>query len=76
MGKSIRNEAISYLKQGNNEYRNGRFVQAIKYYSKAIDTDSMQCNSVSSNSTQFHFIECDLIKLDALLSSSLEMELK
>ena len=35
-----RNEAISYLKQGNNEYRNGRFVQAIKYYSKAIDTDS------------------------------------
>ena len=37
---SIRNEAISYLKQGNNEYRNGRFVQAIKYYSKAIDTDS------------------------------------
>ena len=40
MGKSIRNEAISYLKQGNNEYRNGRFVQAIKYYSKAIEIDS------------------------------------
>ena len=37
---SERNEAIGYLKQGNNEYRNGRFNEAIKYYTKAIEIDS------------------------------------
>ena len=35
-----RNEAISYLKQGNNEYRKGKFNEAIKYYTKAIEIDS------------------------------------
>ena len=37
---SKRNEAIGYLKQGNNEYKNGRFKEAVKYYSKAIEIDS------------------------------------
>ncbi len=37
---SERNEAIGYLKQGNNEYRKGKFNEAIKYYTKAIEIDS------------------------------------
>jgi tetratricopeptide (TPR) repeat protein len=37
---SERNEAIGYLKQGNNEYKNGRFKEAVKYYTKAIEIDS------------------------------------
>ena len=37
---SERNEAIGFLKQGNNEYRNGNFNEAIKYYTKAIEIDS------------------------------------
>lgn len=37
---SERNEAIGYLKQGNTEYKNGRFTEAIKYYTKAIEIDS------------------------------------
>lgn len=35
-----KNEAITYLKLGNKEYRNGRYKEAIKYYSKAIEIDS------------------------------------
>jgi len=35
-----RNEAIGYLKQGNTEYKNGKFKEAIKYYTKAIEIDS------------------------------------
>jgi tetratricopeptide (TPR) repeat protein len=37
---SERNEAIGYLKQGNTEYKNGRFKEAVKYYTKAIEIDS------------------------------------
>ena len=40
LATSERNEAIGYLKQGNNEYKNGRFNEAIKYYTKAIEIDS------------------------------------
>ena len=37
---SQRNEAIGFLKKGNNEYRKGKFNEAIKYYTKALDIDS------------------------------------
>ena len=39
MSISERNQAIDYLKQGNNEYRNGNFNEAIEYYDKAIEID-------------------------------------
>ena len=34
---SKRNEAIGYLKKGNQEFKNKQFVDAIKYYTKAIE---------------------------------------
>ena len=34
---SERNQAIAFLKQGNNEYRNGKFNEAIECYDKAIE---------------------------------------
>ena len=37
---SERNEAIGYLKRGNQEFKNNQFVNAIKYYTKAIEIDS------------------------------------
>ena len=37
---SQRNEAIGFLKKGNNEYRKGKFNEAIKHYTKALDIDS------------------------------------
>lgn len=37
---SDRNEAIGYLKRGNQEFKNNQFVNAIKYYTKAIEIDS------------------------------------
>ena len=37
---SQRNEAIGYLKRGNQEFKNNQFVNAIKYYTKAIEIDS------------------------------------
>ena len=39
MSTSQRNQAIAYLKQGNNEYRNDNFNEAIEYYDKAIEID-------------------------------------
>ena len=36
---SKRNEAIGYLKKGNQEFKNKQFVDAIKYYTKAIEID-------------------------------------
>ena len=36
---SKRNESIGYLKKGNQEFKNKQFVDAIKYYTKAIEID-------------------------------------
>ena len=35
-----RNEAIGYLKRGNQEFKDKQYVNAIKYYTKAIEIDS------------------------------------
>tara|TARA_Y100000590_G_C15548942_1_gene950116 strand:+ start:62 stop:886 length:825 start_codon:yes stop_codon:yes gene_type:complete len=36
---SKRNEAIGYLKRGNREFKNREYLNAIKYYTKAIELD-------------------------------------
>ena len=38
--KDKRNEAIGYLKTGNQEFKKNNFSNAIKYYTKAIEIDS------------------------------------
>lgn len=40
LSTSERNEAVGYLKRGNQEFKNNQFVNAIKYYTKAIEIDS------------------------------------
>tara|TARA_B110000879_G_C10812860_1_gene371060 strand:+ start:96 stop:593 length:498 start_codon:yes stop_codon:yes gene_type:complete len=35
---NLKNEAIIYLKKGNEEFKNGNYKTAVKYYTKSIET--------------------------------------
>lgn len=35
---NLKNEAITYLKKGNEEFKNGNYKTAVKYYTKSIET--------------------------------------
>ena len=35
---NLKNESITYLKKGNEEFKNGNYKTAVKYYTKSIET--------------------------------------